>query len=39
VLLVLATSAQARPRHPFLAPTVQALAVAAALGSLGWAGY
>ena len=39
VLLFLATSDWARRTRLFLALTVQALAVAAALGSLAWAGY
>ena len=39
VLLFLATSDWMRPMRLFLALTVQALAVAAALGSLAWAGY
>ena len=39
VLLFLATSDWTRPMRLFLALTVQALALAAALGSLAWAGY
>ena len=39
VLLFLATSDWTRRSRLFLALTVQALAVATALGSLAWAGY
>ena len=39
MLLFLATSDWTRRRRLLLALTVQALAVAAALGSLAWAGY
>ena len=39
VLLFLATSDWTRPMRLLLALAVQALALAAALGSLAWAGY